>query len=173
MSRRRRRRIESKAPADSDLFAQSEVAADYVEGLLDILDFDGDIDEVVQGGRPVVEVVGDRLQALVGQRGATLEALQELTRLAIFRQTGSPSRLLLDVGGYRDTRRKELVSIARNAVERVKQHGEPVRLDADERVRAQVRARRGQSTARACRATRRAWSRSGGSSYTSLTDSVF
>jgi spoIIIJ-associated protein len=120
----------AKAAPESELFAQSEVAADYVEGLLDILDFDGDIDEVVQGGRPVVEVVGDRLQALVGQRGATLEALQELTRLAIFRATGSPSRLLLDVGGYRDTRRKELVSIAKNAVERVKQHGEPVRLEA-------------------------------------------
>ena len=120
----------SKAPAESELFAQSEVAADYVEGLLDILDYDGDIDEVVQGGRPVVEVVGDRLQSLVGQRGATLEALQELTRLAIFRQTGSPSRLLLDVGGYRESRRKELVSIAKNAVERVRQHGEPVRLEA-------------------------------------------
>jgi len=115
--------------SDSDLFAQSEVAADYVEGLLDILDYDGDIDEVVQGGRPVVEVVGDRLHALVGQGGATLEALQELTRLAIFRQTGSPSRLLLDVGGYRDTRRKELISIAKNAAERVKQHGEAVRLE--------------------------------------------
>ncbi len=119
----------SPAATDSDLFAQSEVAADYVEGLLDILDYDGDIDEVVQGGRPVVEVVGDRLQSLVGQGGATLEALQELTRLAIFRQTGSPSRLLLDVGGYRDARRKELISIAKNAAERVKQHGEPVRLE--------------------------------------------
>lgn len=122
--------VRPAAPAtDNDLFAQSEVAADYVEGLLDILDYDGDIDEVVQGGRPVVEVVGDRLQALVGQGGATLEALQELTRLAIFRQTGSPSRLLLDVGGYRDARRKELVSIAKNAAERVKQHGEAVRLE--------------------------------------------
>jgi spoIIIJ-associated protein len=117
------------ATGETDLFAQSEVAADYVEGLLDILDYDGDIDEVVQGGRPVVEVVGDRLNALIGQRGATLDALQELTRLAIFRQTGSPSRLLLDVGGYRDTRRKELVSIAKNAAERVKQHGDPVRLE--------------------------------------------
>ncbi len=117
------------APADSDLFAQSEVAADYIEGLLDILDYDGDIDEVVQGGRPVVEVVGDRLHALVGQRGATLDSLQELTRLAIFRQTGSPSRLLLDVGGYRDTRRKELVAIAKNAAERVRQHGEAVRME--------------------------------------------
>src|SRR5215467_5293710 len=122
--------VRPAAPAtDNDLFAQSEVAADYVEGLLDILDYDGDIDEVVQGGRPVVEVVGDRLQSLVGQGGATLEALQELTRLAIFRQTGSPSRLLLDVGGYRDTRRKELISIAKNAAERVKQHGEAVRLE--------------------------------------------
>ncbi|WP_431874218.1 protein jag [Micromonospora marina] len=120
---------EKKAPADSDLFRQSEIAADYVEGLLDILDYDGDIDELVSGGRPVVEVVGARLQNLVGQRGATLEALQELTRLAVFRQTGTPSRLLLDVGGYRAARRKELAAVAKNAVEKVKEHGEPVRLE--------------------------------------------
>jgi spoIIIJ-associated protein len=115
--------------SDSDLFSQSEVAADYVEGLLDILDYDGDIDELVSSGRPVVEVVGGRLQPLVGQRGATLEALQELTRLAVFRQTGSPSRLLLDIGGYRANRRKELAAVARNAVEKVKEHGDAVRLD--------------------------------------------
>jgi spoIIIJ-associated protein len=112
-----------------DLFRQSEVAADYVEGLLDILDMDGDIDELIANDRPVVEVVGGRLQALVGQRGATLEALQDLTRLAIFRQTGEPSRLLLDIGGYRAARRKELGAVARNAVERVKEYGEPVRLE--------------------------------------------
>ncbi|MEV6691303.1 R3H domain-containing nucleic acid-binding protein [Micromonospora sp. NPDC051196] len=115
---------------DGDLFRQSEIAADYIEGLLDILDYDGDIDELVSGGRPVVEVVGGRLQNLVGQRGATLEALQELARLAVFRQTGSPSRLLLDVGGYRASRRKELAAVARNAVEKVKEHGESVRLEA-------------------------------------------
>jgi spoIIIJ-associated protein len=115
--------------SEGDLFHQSEIAADYVEGLLDILDYDGDIDELIQNGRPVVEVVGGRLQALVGQRGATLEALQELTRLAIFRQTGSPSRLLLDVGGYRAARRKELGAIAKNAAEKVKEYGEPVRLE--------------------------------------------
>ncbi|MFE9203993.1 protein jag [Micromonospora sp. NPDC007230] len=120
---------EKKAPADSDLFRQSEIAADYVEGLLDILDYDGDIDELVSGGRPVVEVVGGRLQNLIGQRGATLEALQELARLAVFRQTGSPSRLLLDVGGYRAARRKELAAVAKNAVEKVKEYGEPVRLE--------------------------------------------
>ncbi|MEV4627575.1 R3H domain-containing nucleic acid-binding protein [Micromonospora sp. NPDC049523] len=117
------------ATTDADLFRQSEIAADYVEGLLDILDYDGDIDELVSAGRPVVEVVGGRLQPLVGQRGATLEALQELTRLAVFRQTGTPSRLLLDVGGYRATRRKELAAVAKNAVEKVKEHGEPVRLE--------------------------------------------
>jgi len=117
------------APSDAELFRQSEIAADYVEGLLDVLDMDGDIDELVSAGRPMVEVVGGRLQSLVGQRGSTLEALQELTRLAVFRQTGAPSRLLLDVGGYRASRRKELAAVAKNAVEKVKQHGEAVRLE--------------------------------------------
>lgn len=119
----------------AELFHQSEIAADYVEGLLDILDLDGDIDELVVGGRPMVEVIeggegsGRRLQMLVGTRGVTLEALQELTRLAVYRKTGSPSRLLLDVGGYRTQRRKELSALARNAVEKVKSHGEVLRLE--------------------------------------------
>jgi spoIIIJ-associated protein len=119
----------SEPVGDEELFHQSEIAADYVEGLLDILDFDGDIDELVSGGRPMVEVVGERLGALVGPRGATLEALQELTRLAVYRETGTPSRLLLDVGGYRANRKKELVAVAKNAIEKVREHGEPVRLD--------------------------------------------
>jgi len=118
------------APSKADLFRESEIAADYVEGLLDILDYDGDIDELVSSGRPMVEVVGGRLNSLVGTRGATLEALQELARLAVFRQTGSPSRLLLDVGGYRANRRRELGAIAKNAAEKVKEFGEPVRLEA-------------------------------------------
>jgi len=117
------------APTKADLFRESEIAADYVEGLLDILDYDGDIDELVAAGRPMVEVVGGRLNSLVGTRGATLEALQELARLAVFRQTGSPSRLLLDVGGYRANRRKELGAIAKNAAEKVKEYGEAVRLE--------------------------------------------
>jgi spoIIIJ-associated protein len=119
----------SRRDSDADLFRQSEIAADYIEGLLDILDVDGDIDELVQNGRPMVEVVGARLNNLVGVRGATLEALQELTRLAVYRQTGEPSRLLLDVGGFRAARRKELIAVAKNAAEKVKQHGEAVRLE--------------------------------------------
>ncbi len=101
-------------PSDSDLFRQS---------------VDGDIDELVQSGRPMVEVVGARLTNLIGARGATLEALQELSRLAVYRQTGEPSRLLLDVGGFRAARRKELIAVAKNAAEKVKQHGESVRLE--------------------------------------------
>jgi spoIIIJ-associated protein len=122
---------EEKPAKDADsLFGESEIAADYIEGLLDILDYDGDIDELVQAGRPVVELVGDGLDPLVGQRGATLEALQELARLAVFRETGSPSRLLIDVGGFRQARRKELAAIAKNAVEKIREHGEPITLDA-------------------------------------------
>jgi spoIIIJ-associated protein len=121
---------EDEEPTENDLFRESEIAADYIEGLLDILDYDGDIDEMVQSGRPLVEVVGSGLQNLIGSRGSTLEALQELSRLAIYRQTGSPSRLLLDVGGFRATRRKELTAVAKNAAERVKEHGDPVRLEA-------------------------------------------
>lgn len=117
------------APSEAELFRQSEIAADYIEGLLDILDYDGDIDELVQNGRPIVEVVGGRLNPLIGTRGATLEALQELSRLAVFRQTGEPSRLLLDVGGFRAGRRRELVAVAKNAAEKVKQLGESVRLE--------------------------------------------
>jgi len=121
---------EATEPAtEADLFRESEIGADYIEGLLDILDYDGDIDELVSSGRPVVEVVGSRLSSLVGPRGVTLEALQELVRLAVYRQTGTPSRLLLDVGGYRAARRKELSAVAKNAAEKVKDYGEPVRLD--------------------------------------------
>jgi spoIIIJ-associated protein len=117
------------AAAAEELFQQSEIAADYIEGLLDVLDMDGDIDELISGGRPMVEVVGGRLDALVGQHGATLEALQELARLAIYRQTGAPSRLMLDIGGYRAARRNELAAVARTAAEQVKEQGRPVKLE--------------------------------------------
>lgn len=120
---------ESAPATEGELFRESEIAADYIEGLLDILDYDGDIDELVQNGRPMVEVVGGRLQALVGTRGTTLEALQELSRLAVYRQTGASSRVLLDIGGFRAGRRKELAAVAKNAAEKVKQYGEAVRLE--------------------------------------------
>lgn len=108
---------------------ESEIAADYVEGLLDIGDLDGDIDMDVEGERAVVSVVGATLQELVGPEGEVLEALQELTRLAVHRQTGERSRLMLDVGGYRERKREELSSVGTQVAEEVKRTGEPKALE--------------------------------------------
>jgi spoIIIJ-associated protein len=113
-----------------DLEQESEIAADYIEGLLDVADLDGDIDMDVEGDRPVVSVVGATLTELVGPRGEVLEALQELTRLAVHRQTGTRSRIMLDVGGYRARRRQELAELGRRVAEEVGRTGVPQRLDA-------------------------------------------
>jgi spoIIIJ-associated protein len=112
-----------------DLEQESEIAADYVEGLLDVADLDGDIDMDVEGDRAVVSVVGATLQELVGPRGEVLEALQELTRLAVHRQTGVRTRIMLDVGGYRARRRTELTALGREAAEDVSRTGVARRLD--------------------------------------------
>lgn len=109
---------------------EGDVAADYLEGLLDIVDLDGDIDMDVEGDRAAVSIVGDNLTALIGDEGKVLEALQDLTRLAVIRETGERSRLMLDVGGYRAARRTELVGLAMRAVEAVRESGEPEALGA-------------------------------------------
>lgn len=123
---------DSEEPSVSlvDLEQEGEIAADYVEGLLDIADLDGDIDMDVEGSRAVVSVVGATLDELVGRRGEVLEALQELTRLAVHRQTGERARLMLDVGGYRARRREELTEVGRDAAEEVKRTGTPKHLAA-------------------------------------------
>jgi spoIIIJ-associated protein len=112
----------------ADLEQESEIAADYVEGLLDVADLDGDIDMDVEGDRALVSVVGATLQELIGPRGEVLEALQELTRLAVHRQTGARTRIMLDVGGYRVRRRSELADLGRDAAEEVAASGVPKRL---------------------------------------------
>ena len=104
---------------------EGEIAADYIEGLLDIGDYDGDIDMDVEGERALVAVVGASLDELVGKRGEVLEALQELTRLAVHRQTGNRSRLMLDIGGYRVRRRAELTKLGQEVADEVKQSGKP------------------------------------------------
>ena len=114
----------------ADLEQEGEIAADYVEGLLDIADLDGDIDMDVEGSRALVSVVGATLDELVGRRGEVLEALQELTRLAVHRQTGERARLMLDVGGYRARRREELTEVGRDAADEVKETGTPKHLSA-------------------------------------------
>lgn len=112
----------------ADLELEGEIAADYIEGLLDVADLDGDIDMDVEGDRAVVSVVGATLDELVGRRGEVLEALQELTRLAVHQHTGNRTRMMLDVGGYRQRRRAELAEAGQDAAEEVRRTGQPKRL---------------------------------------------
>ena len=112
----------------NNLEHEGDVAADFLEELLDIADLDGDIDIDVDGDRATVSIVGGGLGHLVGD-GDVLDALQELTRLAVYRETGERSRLMLDVGGFRAARRQELEKIGAVAVEQVQASGEPLALD--------------------------------------------
>lgn len=108
---------------------EGDIAADYLEEFLDIVDADGDIDLDVEGDRAMVAVVGGDLDQLVGRDGEVLEALQELTRLAVYRETGERSRLMLDVGGFRARRREELVRLAEKVVGEARERSEPVRME--------------------------------------------
>jgi spoIIIJ-associated protein len=121
---------EDDVAGESLLVREGDVAGDYLERLLDILDVDGDIDLDVEGDRASVAVVGGQLKTLIGPDGATLEALQELTRLAVAQSTGVRSRLMLDIGGFRAKRRADLTGLAAAAAERVAQSGQPERLAA-------------------------------------------
>jgi spoIIIJ-associated protein len=121
-----RQRVVGGAP---DLEKESEIAADYLEDLLDIADLDGDIDMDVERDRALVSVVGGDLDDLVGRDGVVLEALQELVRLAVLTQTGQRSRLMLDIGGYRAGRRAVLTELGRTTAETVRSTGERVRLE--------------------------------------------
>ena len=114
----------------ADLELEGEVAADYIEGLLDVADLDGDIDMDVEGDRAVVSVVGATLDELVGERGEVLDALQELTRLAVHRQTGGRTRLMLDIGGFRAQRRADLSELGASVAEEVRRTGEAKALTA-------------------------------------------
>ncbi len=111
------------------LETEGEIAADYLEELLDIADLDGDLDMDVEGDRASVSIVGADLNQLVGRDGEVLDALQELTRLAVYRETGERSRLMLDVSGFRARKREELVALANTTISEVKESGERRSLD--------------------------------------------
>lgn len=124
----------SRRSSVRDLEEEGEVAADYLEELLDIVDVDGDIDIDVENGRASLAIVGDgpgdrSLRKLVGSNGEVLEALQELTRLAVQASTGERSRLMLDVAGHRANRRKILTETATKACDEVKRTGEAVKME--------------------------------------------
>ncbi|ASR05543.1 R3H domain-containing nucleic acid-binding protein [Gordonia rubripertincta] len=112
------------------LVEEGEIAGDYLEQLLDVLDFDGDIDLDVDGDRAVVSIDGgDDLTKLVGRKGEVLDALQELTRLAVQQATGERSRLMLDIARWRADRRDRLARLGREVAERVLKSGEREALD--------------------------------------------
>jgi spoIIIJ-associated protein len=107
------------------LVAEGEIAGDYLEELLDLLDFDGDIDLDVEGNRAIVSIDGgDDLNKLVGRTGEVLDAVQELTRLAVHQKTGVRSRLMLDIAGWRRRRREELAAVGDKVARRVLDSGE-------------------------------------------------
>jgi spoIIIJ-associated protein len=107
---------------------EGDVAADYLEELLDIADLDGDLDMDVEGDRAAVSIVGADLTHLVGERGEVLDALQELTRLAVYRETGERSRLMLDISGHRAELRRQLEELAATTATQVKETGDKVAL---------------------------------------------
>ncbi|MDR7302017.1 Jag family protein [Haloactinomyces albus] len=120
---------ETVTDTEMTLVQEGDVAGDYLEKLLDLLDYDGDIDLDVEAGRAIVSIDGGGdLEKLVGQRGEVLEALQELTRLAVQQETGERSRLMLDVAGWRASRRAELSKLGRTTAESVLETGEETRL---------------------------------------------
>lgn len=104
----------------SQLEEEGDIAADYIEELLDITDLDGDLEIEARNGRAYVTVTapdGDSLRVL--SKPETVAALQELTRIAVQAKTGEFSRLILDVGGSRDARAAELSSLVDRAIERI------------------------------------------------------
>jgi spoIIIJ-associated protein len=122
-----------RRPATERLEREGEIAADYLETLLDLADLDGDLDVDVDGDRAAVSIVdsedGRVPRRLVGRDGEVLEALQELARLAVLAQTGERRRLMLDVAGHRSARREALVARAREAVAEVRESGQRLALE--------------------------------------------
>ncbi|AZI59284.1 single-stranded DNA-binding protein [Nakamurella antarctica] len=118
-----------KAATGELLVEEGDAAGDYLERLLDILDYDGDIDLDVEGERAVVSIIGgDDLDKLVGDRGVVLDALQELTRLAAAQETDVRSRLMLDIAGFRAQRRLELSALGQETAAKVLADGEEIKL---------------------------------------------
>ncbi|WEV69429.1 hypothetical protein OZX73_00585 [Bifidobacterium sp. ESL0775] len=111
---------------------EADIAADYLEGLLDIADYEGDIEMGVRNGRPTVQIVADDdedIKNLIGHKGEVVDALQLLTRLAVQQKTGDRSRLILDVDGYLKKRRQHLRDMALDVIDEVRETGEPANLD--------------------------------------------
>ncbi len=134
---------EESSDRHSVLENEGDIAADYLEELLDIADLDGDLDMDVEGDRASVSIVGGDVSQLVGRDGEVLEALQELTRLAVYRETGERSRLMLDIGGHRADKRTRLERLAAETVAQVAGDRREAGTEGDVALRAEGRARCG------------------------------
>ncbi|WP_159610587.1 R3H domain-containing nucleic acid-binding protein [Glutamicibacter sp. JC586] len=125
--------LETQIEDESEVLDEGEVAADYLEELLDIADLDGDIDIEIRGGRTYISILTEdadtSLNSLIADKGETLDALQELTRLAVLTATGERSRLILDIAGYRSDRADQLKKMAEEAIDTARSTGEKVHLD--------------------------------------------
>ena len=111
---------------------EADIAADYLEGLLDIADYEGDIEMGIRNNRPVVQIVADDntdIKHLIGRNGEVVDALQQLCRLAVQQSTGERSHLIVDVDGYLKRKRQRLRNAALDAVDEVRETGEPVSLE--------------------------------------------
>jgi spoIIIJ-associated protein len=115
----------------SALEEEGEIAADYLEEFLDIVDLDGDIELDVRNGRAAVDIIGNLidLKALIGEDARVLDALQDLTRLAVQNRTGLRSRLMLDIAGYRAKQVEDLNALATSVIKRVVEKGRPEDLE--------------------------------------------
>ena len=110
---------------------EADIAADYLEGLLDIVDYEGDIEMGVRNNRPTVQIVADDdtdIKHLIGRNGEVVDALQQLTRLAVQQKTGERSHLIVDVDGYLKRKRQRLHDLALDAIDEARETGEPVDL---------------------------------------------
>lgn len=122
-------KVEEKKSLVAQLEEEGDIAADYLEGLLDIADLDGDIEITVDNDRPNLVIEGGELSHLVGRDGEVLDAIQELTRLAVQTSTGERSRLMLDIDGYRAEKRENLIKLAERSAEEVKESGKALKLE--------------------------------------------
>ena len=128
MSEVKSEQVVEKKSLIAQLEEEGDVAADYLEGLLDIADLDGDIDIDVENDRAALAIAGGKLSHLVGSRGEVLDSLQELTRLAVQTSLGERSRLMLDIDNFRSDKKEELAELARQTADEVKSSGEAIKL---------------------------------------------
>jgi spoIIIJ-associated protein len=128
MSEVKTEEVVEKKSLVAQLEEEGDVAADYLEGLLDIADLDGDIDIDVENDRASLAIAGGKLGHLVGERGEVLDSIQELTRLAVQTSLGERSRLMLDIDNFRADKKTELAELAKQTAEEVKSSGESIKL---------------------------------------------